>query len=65
MRDKDSLYCISIQDFLSRFRPSKKLDDFFQRGYNFCLDSETQKRCLLKFYSVETEDQHQAVLESK
>lgn len=64
MRDKDSLYCISIQDFLSRFRPSKKLDDFFQRGYNFCLDSETQKRCLLKFYSVETEDQHQAVLES-
>lgn len=59
-----SQYELNIEQFLHRFRNSKKVDDVFSRGYTLCMDSHTNERTILKFYSIETSDQEQAVLES-
>ena len=61
---EQSKYKLNIDQFLHRFRNSNKLDDLFSRGYTICLDSYTNERTILKFYSIETADQEQAVLES-
>lgn len=53
----ESRYHININEFLARFKHSKKLDDLFSRGYTLCMDTETEKRAILKFYSTETPDQ--------
>lgn len=52
MSSIDSRYQMNIQDFQSRFVNCIRIDDIFIRGYTLCLDSETEKKAILKFYSI-------------
>lgn len=45
-------YNLKINDFLARFRANKKIDDLFSRGYTLGTDSQTNKRIILKLYSI-------------
>lgn len=45
-------YNLKIADFLSRYRVNKKIDDLFSRGYTLATDSHTNKRVILKLYSI-------------